>query len=68
MQSDSGNPFYNSEGYPDPTAYACIKEENELEGRVNVLIKALKSIIKLSGFELVNRIEIKDKSSGRIFR
>lgn len=32
------NPFYNSEGYPDPTAYhgtkEIIKAENELDWKV----------------------------------
>jgi len=62
------NHFLNSEGYPDPTAYACIEKENNLEYRVNTLIKVLKGIIALSGFELITRIEIRDKRSGREFR
>ncbi len=66
------NPKYNSEGYYDPTAYAglrsVIQEENALERDVNVLVKVLKYIISKSGFELVNRIEIKDKKSGRVFK
>ena len=66
------NPKKNSEGYSDPTAYEglrpIIEEENALERRVTQLIKALKYIIGLAGFELVCRIEIKDKKTGRIFR
>ncbi len=66
------NPMKNSEGYSDPTAYEAlrpiIEEENALERRVNQLIKTLKYIIGLAGFELVSRIEIKDKSTGRIFK
>lgn len=58
----------NSEGYPDPTAYALIEKENNLEYRVNTLIKVLKSVVALSGFELIARIEIRDKNSGREFR
>lgn len=68
MQGNKDNPFYNSEGYPNPTAYGVIKEENELEKKVNFLIKVLKFIIRESGFELVSRIEIRDMKSGRIFR
>lgn len=55
-------PWENGEGYPDPTAY------NALEGKVNFLIKVLKFIIAESGFELLARIEIKDKKTGRCFR
>ncbi len=66
------NPKKNSEGYPDPTAYEglrpIIEEENALERRVNQLIKTLKYITGLAGFELISRIEIKDKETGRIFR
>lgn len=66
------NPKRNSEGYSDPTAYLglrpIIQEENALERDVNMLIKVLKYIISKSGFELVSRIEIKDKKTGRIFK
>jgi hypothetical protein len=65
-------PWENAEGYSDPTAYKVlqpiIKEESELEKKVNFLIKVLKFIINESGYELLNRIEIKDKKSGRVFR
>ena len=33
-----------------------------------MLIKVLKYIISKSGFELVSRIEIKDKKTGRVFK
>lgn len=66
------NPKLNSEGYHDPTAYEglrnIIKEESALERDVNALIKVLKYIIGKAGFELVSRIEIKDKKTGRVFR
>ena len=66
------DPHKNSEGYSDPTAYLGLKpiieEENALEREVNALIKVLKYIIKNSGFELVSRIEIRDKKTGRVFK
>lgn len=66
------NPKLNSEGYYDPTAYNglrnILREENALEHDVTVLIKVLKYIIGKAGFELVGRIEIKDKKTGRVFR
>ena len=65
-------PWKNAEGYSDPTAYEAlqiiIKEESELEKKVNFLIKVLKFIICESGFEPVNRIEIRDVKSGRVFK
>ena len=41
-----------------------------LEGqkRVNTLIFVLKYIIRLAGFELLNRIEIRERKSGREYR
>lgn len=60
--------FYNKSGYADPTAYEVIKKENELEDKVDNLIRILKCMIRLSGFELVGRIAVKDISSGKIFR
>ncbi len=66
------NPKKNAEGYPDPTAYEgtknIIREETELERRVNTLIKTLKNVIRLSGFEIIGRIEIKDVKTGKEFR
>lgn len=68
MQGNKNNPFHNSEGYSNPTAFGVIQEENELEKKTGFLIKVLKFIINESGYELLNRIEIKDKKSGRVFR
>ena len=68
----NNDPRKNSEGYSDPTAYLGLKsiidEENALEREVNTLIKVLKYIIRNSGFELVSRIEIRDKRTGRVFK
>lgn len=63
--------FFNREGYADPTAYHATRladAEDALQGRANYLIKALKSTIRESGFELLNRIELRDQQSGREFR
>lgn len=62
----------NGEGYSDPTAYAALspiaRADAELEKRSNTLIKTLKYIIGLAGFELINRIEIRDLKTGREFK
>lgn len=66
------NPYYNNEGYAGPTAYAgtknIIREESETERRASELIKILKFIIRLAGFELIERVKIKDTKTGRKFR
>lgn len=66
------NPYLNSEGYADPTTYLglknIIREENDIERRASELIKTLRFIIRLAGFELTERIKIKDTKTGREFR
>lgn len=62
----------NHEGYSDPTAYeglrSVIEEDNALESRTTQLIKILKYIIGLAGYELISRIEIRDIKTGRVFK
>ena len=62
----------NASGYTDPTAYAALqkvsKEEKELCRKVSELLKVLKTIIEWAGFELISRIEIRDKKTRREFR
>lgn len=66
----SPKPWENAEGYADPTAYNAIKKvsaegHEALDAKVNTLIKVLKFIIAESGFELVARIELRDRKTGR---
>lgn len=65
-------PWENKEGYPDPTAYKGMKHiiqaETQQEKRLATLIFVLKYIINLAGFDLLNRIELKDRKSKKVFR
>ena len=61
-------PWENSSGYRDPTAYAAEKRIGEEEQRVTELMRVLKYIIRLAGFDLINRIEFRDRRSGREYR
>ena len=62
----------NSEGYNDPTAYSAMtkvmKEERERQRRVGLLISIFKDIADLAGFDLVSRISLKDRKTGREYR
>lgn len=68
--------YKNKEGYPDPTAGEAMgtvakegrKEERERNAAVTTLITMLKQIISLAGFELVGRIVLKDKVTGKEYR
>lgn len=61
-------PWENNSGCKDPTAYAAMKPISEEEERLSELMKVLKYIIRLAGFELINRIEFRDRRSGRTYR
>ena len=65
-------PWQNHEGYSDLTVYEglkpVIREDVEREKRLNTLIFVLKYIIRLAGFELLNRIELKDRQTGKEYR
>lgn len=66
----------NAEGYADPTAHDALvgvmrdyyEKQEAIDARCNLLIKVLKNTINLAGFELVARIEVRDRESGRVYR
>ena len=59
---------FNHEKYDDPTAYSALKKISDTEKRLDNLVRTLKFIISLSGFELMNRFELMDKESGRVYK
>ncbi len=59
---------YNPEGYDDPTVYHAMRNIAEEEERVNALIKTIKTILKLAGFELISRVEIRSLRTRREYR
>lgn len=64
--------YRNGEGYRDPTAWEAVgavsKEERKKDKAVASLVTMLKQIISLAGFELVGRIVLKDKETGKEYR
>ena len=62
----------NSEGYSDPTAHDAIsqveREEQERQRRVSVVIGIMKSAADLAGFDLGNRVILRDRKTGREYR
>lgn len=61
-------PWENTSGMPDPTAYAATKHISKEEQRLSDLVKVLRYIINLSGFELINRMEFRNRRSGMVYR
>ena len=63
------NPKFNSEVYYDPSACEglkpIIREEAHQQKRVSELVQVLKYIVDKAGFDVVNRIALKDKKTGK---
>lgn len=61
----------NASGYIDPTAYNAIRNidrEAESEIRLKKLLSTIFYICDLAGFHIENRLEIRDKKTGRVWR
>lgn len=66
----------NGEGYPDPTAGTAWnnmrreerRQETERLNMIGNLIPVMKQTAELAGFEVVGRITLKDKTTGKEYR
>ena len=59
---------YNKEGYRDPTAYQVLKKDQREEERFKRLMATIFYICENAGFHIEERIVIRDKRTGRIWR
>ena len=57
--------YKNKEGYPDPTAGDAIQQADKPQEHVTWFIKTVKSKAALVDLEVVGRIRVKDKDTGR---
>jgi len=66
------NPVFNQSGCKDLTAHEAIKsvtkEEHQNEKKVRDAINIIKSFLDLIDFELIERIKIKDKKTGKQYK
>ncbi len=62
------NPRYNGSGCKDLTAYEAIKNVDKPDDLVNHLIKLMKQLAEICGFEVIGRIGLKNKFSGKEYR
>ena len=62
------NIFKNAEGYPDRVAGRAIKSADKPPDTVSWLVKTYKELAHLLGYEIVGRIPLKDKDTGRVWR
>lgn len=76
LLGNNGKPWLNDSGCPDPTAYVAMKniqsdekiQNPNIDDKAHKVIAAIKTILDLSGFELVGRIQIKHKKSGKFYK
>ena len=77
MKADNKNPKRNDSGYLDLTAYEAIKKadkdgskqsKNERNREVFEAIKLVKNMLRKFDLIVINRIEIKDKRTGKTYR
>ena len=57
----------NTEGYPDPTAYEAIKR-TEADERFHMLLHVIRDTVELAGFSLEERLVLRDKQTGKVWR
>lgn len=58
----------NASGYYDATAWAAMKDEEKERIKFQRLIKTIFYICDLAGFHVEERIVLKDRNTGRIWR
>jgi len=60
--------FRNNEGYRDPTAGEAIYSADRRAEELSRCIKLIKAVAGLYGYEIQDRIVLKDRETGRILR
>lgn len=58
----------NAEGYFDPTAYEAMRNIERDEERFHKLLDTIFALYELSDFHIEERIVIKDKRTGKVWR
>lgn len=63
---------HNPEGYTDFTAYIAVKratmDEQQEKKRLDSLMFVLRYIIDAAGYDLINRVALMDKKTGKEWR
>jgi len=58
----------NGSGYYDPTAHKAIKNVSAQEKEVAKVIKTLRSVAHLAGYDIEGRIALIDNKTGKVWR
>lgn len=72
MNQNPKSPKTNAEGYPDPTAYYgtkdAMRQEAALDKKVHDLMHIIRDLAALEGFDIMNRVILKHKRTGKEFK
>jgi hypothetical protein len=71
MSHNEKDPRRNASHYMDLTAYEAIERvdrDRDAEERFKKLLSTIFYICELAGFRIENRLEIRDKKTGKIWR
>lgn len=58
----------NCEGYNDPTAEIAVRHADRPPEHVMQIINMMRSIASIAGFDIVGRITLRDRATGREYR
>lgn len=58
----------NAEGYPDPTADKAIKRADRAPEQVAEVIRLMRAVAALAGYDIINRIHLKDQKTGKEYK
>lgn len=58
----------NAEGYPDPTASEALTKIIAEEERVSKVVKVVKNVCHLAGFEVEGRIVLRNIKTGKLWK
>lgn len=72
---NNGKPWLNNSGCPDPTAYEALKhiqneerKSNHVDSNAHMVVTTIKNVLDLAGFEMLGRIQIRHKKTGKIYK
>lgn len=63
-----GKPWENRSEYPDPTARKGEKAISAEDKRIADLMHCIRYVARVAGFEILNRVELRDLKTHRIYK
>jgi hypothetical protein len=58
----------NSEGYKDPTAENAIRHTHQTPPEVMQVINMMRAVASVAGFDVIGRVQLKDRATGKEWR